>query len=145
MAVQIENEIDNETLMNCVQDYSVIYDKMSKDYKIPLRKRNAWKEASTELGIDVEVAQKRYNNIRTTFSKYVRRMKCVKSGSGPGRRGSSQTVCGSLKIIWKHFHLEGAADRRKSSQIVANRRKSSQIVADRRRSSQIVADRLRQS
>eukprot|EP00795_Rhopilema_esculentum_P003869 gene3869-15166_t len=77
-----EQEIDNEMLMNYVQHYRVIYDKSCKDFKIPLKKRNAWKETSQKLGIDIAEAQKRYNNIRTTFSKYAKRLKCVRSGSG---------------------------------------------------------------
>eukprot|EP00795_Rhopilema_esculentum_P005729 gene5729-10983_t len=70
-----EQEIDNDIRQ-------VIYDKSCKDFKIPLKKRNAWKEISQKLGIDIAEAQKRYNNIRKTFSKYAKRLKCVRSGSG---------------------------------------------------------------
>ena len=51
MANTEEFEVNNETLMNCVQQYRVIYDKRCKDYKVPLKKRNAWKEISEKLGI----------------------------------------------------------------------------------------------
>ena len=82
MANTEEFEVNNETLMNCVQQYRVIYDKRCKDYKVPLKKRNAWKEISEKLGIETTEAQKRYNNIRTMFSKYVKRLRSVRSGSG---------------------------------------------------------------
>ena len=75
-------EVANETLMNCIRNYKVIYDKSSKGYKLPQQKKNAWKEISTNLGISVEEAQTRYKSIRRNFSKYVKRIKCTRSGSG---------------------------------------------------------------
>ena len=77
-----EYEVNNETLMNCIQQYRVIYDKRCKDYKMPLKKRNTWKEISEKLGIEIAEAQKRYNNIRTMFSRYVKRLRTIRSGSG---------------------------------------------------------------
>ena len=76
------NDIENETLMDCIYNYPAIYDKSCKDYKVPLQKRNAWREVCMKLGMDVETAQKRYNNIRTMFSRYVEQTKFLKSGSG---------------------------------------------------------------
>ena len=61
-------EIDNETLMNCVQNYHCIYDKSCSDYRVQQKKRNAWKKISESLNLPVDVAQKRYNNIRTFYS-----------------------------------------------------------------------------
>ena len=61
-------EIDNETLMNCVQNYRCIYDiKSCSDYRVPQKKRNAWKKRSESLNLPVDVAQKRYNDIRTVL------------------------------------------------------------------------------
>ena len=77
-------EVDSETLMNCVQNYPVLYDKGSADYKIPLRKKNAWKEIAAKLGIDQTAAKTRYNSIRTNFSKYIRKLREA-SRSGAGR------------------------------------------------------------
>ena len=75
-------DIDNETLMDCIHNYPAIYDKSCKDYKIPLRKKNAWKQVCMKLGMELEIAQKRYTSIRTMFSKYVKHTKFLKSGSG---------------------------------------------------------------
>ena len=77
-----ETSVDNETFMNCIQQYRVLYDKTCKDFKMPLKKKNAWKEVASKLGIEVSEAQKRYNNIRTSFSKYIKRTKGVRSGAG---------------------------------------------------------------
>ena len=63
-------EIDNETLMNCVQNYRCIYDKSCSGYRVLQKKRNAWKKISESLNLPVDVAQKRYNNIRTVQNIY---------------------------------------------------------------------------
>ena len=41
--IKFEGSIENGTLMNCIRNYRVIYDKSSKGYKIPRQKKNAWK------------------------------------------------------------------------------------------------------
>eukprot|EP00794_Sanderia_malayensis_P013138 gene13138-14491_t len=75
---------DNETLMNCVLKYAAVYDKSCRDYKIPLEKKNAWRQIGLELKLDWTEAQKRYNSIRTNFSKYIKRQRSIRSGSGIG-------------------------------------------------------------
>ena len=76
-------EIDNETLMNCVQNYRCIYDKSCSDYRVLQKKRNAWQKIGESLNLPVDVAQKRYNNIRTVqnmcflFLLYCRRRKFI--------------------------------------------------------------------
>ena len=62
------SEISNEKLMDCIRNYRSIYDKKCKDYKVPQKKKNAWKEVSAQLGIDIDEAQRRYNSIRTNFA-----------------------------------------------------------------------------
>ena len=74
-------EVDDQTLMNCIQNYRVIYDKGSKDYKDQRKKKNAWSEVSLQLGIEVLEAQTRYKSIHTKFSKYIKQMR-GRSGSG---------------------------------------------------------------
>ena len=68
----VETTVDNETLMACIQNYRCIYEKACNDYRVPHKKRNAWKEIAEKLRLSVEEVQKRYNNIRTVFSKYVK-------------------------------------------------------------------------
>ena len=74
--------IDDEALTSCIRKYPVLYGKSDKDYGIPLEKKNAWKEIGLELAIDCGEAQTRYNTVRTTFSKYLKQQKPVRSGSG---------------------------------------------------------------
>ena len=42
-------EIDNETLMNCVQNYRCIYDKSCSVYRVLEKKRNVWNKISESL------------------------------------------------------------------------------------------------
>ena len=74
-------EIDSETLMNCVQNYRCIYDKSCSDYRVLQKKCNAWKKISESLNLPVDVAQKRYNNIRTVFTRHTSKA-WLRSGSG---------------------------------------------------------------
>ena len=83
-------EIDSETLMNCVQNFPALYDKSSVDYKILLRKKNAWREIAAKLGIYENSTTTRYNSIRTNFSKYIRKQKAG-SRSGAGRNDLPET------------------------------------------------------
>ena len=55
--------VDNEMLMSCIRKYAAVYDKSCRDYKIPLKKKKAWKE----IGIDWAEAQTHHNSIRTNF------------------------------------------------------------------------------
>ena len=41
--------VDNATLMNCVQQYRCLYDKRCEDFRILLKKKNAWKEIAAKL------------------------------------------------------------------------------------------------
>ena len=36
--MEVNQETDNETLMNCMRNCRAIYDKSSTDYKVPLKK-----------------------------------------------------------------------------------------------------------
>ena len=68
--------------MDCIRNYSVLYDKGNKDYKDQRIKKNAQLRVKTKLGIDIIEAQTRYKNIRTGFSKYIKRLRRT---SGAGR------------------------------------------------------------
>ena len=79
----VEAKVDNGTLMNCVQNYRCIDDKTCKDYRVPQKKRNAWREIAEKLQLPADDVQKRYNrDIRTVFSKDTKRQRSKRSGSG---------------------------------------------------------------
>ena len=56
MAVQCplteETDIDSIELMECIRNYKAIYGKTCKDYEMPQKKNNAWKEVCSKLGIE---------------------------------------------------------------------------------------------
>ena len=71
--MEANQETDNETWMNCIRKCRASYDKSSTDYKVPLKKNNARKEISKKLSIEETEVKTRYSNIRTNFSKYIKR------------------------------------------------------------------------
>ena len=63
--------IDIEALLSYIRQYSVLYDKSCKNYRLPLKKKNAWKEIGLELAIDWREAPTRYSSVKANFSKYL--------------------------------------------------------------------------
>ena len=55
--------------MECIRDDTVIHIRSS--LKSPERK-NAWKEITSALGIDIVSVRTRYNTVRTSFMKQIR-------------------------------------------------------------------------
>ena len=83
MASEVETVVNNEILMNLIQIYCVIYDKTCREYRDVRKRKNAQKEVADKLGIEVDEAVRRYNSIRTNFSKYLKHQTKGKvSGTG---------------------------------------------------------------
>ena len=85
--------------MALVREYRCIYDKACKDYKDITCKSNAWKEIAAKCALageqkDPKALQQRYSNIRTTFGRYLGKLKAP---SGSGRDEIS------LKPQWEHL------------------------------------------
>ena len=59
------SSVDDEMLMNHIQNYRVIYDKICKGYKNRTTIRNAWEEVAKKFSMSVDECQRRYNTIRT--------------------------------------------------------------------------------
>ena len=75
----LDGSINNETVMDCIQNYPLIYDKGNSDYKNKIKKKNAWKEVASALYyIDVLEAQTRYQSIRT--NTYIKKLGSVGTG-----------------------------------------------------------------
>lgn len=73
---------DNDALfMELIQEYPTIYDRKSKDFKDRNKKANCWKIIAERLGETVDKVKRRYETIRTNFSRYLSKKK-GKSGSG---------------------------------------------------------------
>ena len=69
-----------EGFMEEVQKYPCLYDKFSKEFKDKFKKVNSWKKIGQKFDMSAEEAEKRFNNARTSYGRYLKKQK--KSGSG---------------------------------------------------------------
>ncbi len=65
----------DEAFMDIIREYPTIYDRASKDFKDKNKKSNCWKAVAERLGEPVDIVKRRYESIRTQFSKYLRTVK----------------------------------------------------------------------
>ena len=73
---------DDCSFMEIIKEFPSIYNRSSAQFKDKNIKSNAWKEiASLHTDMDVNTCKQRYESIRTTFSRYLKRCK-PPSGSG---------------------------------------------------------------
>ena len=70
----------NQELMTAIRKYEGIYNKSCLDYKSPFYKRKAWLAIANELHSDVTTVHTRYNNIRTSFSRYLKSIRYFRGG-----------------------------------------------------------------
>ena len=70
--------------MELVQNFPCIYNTRLKDYKDRRVKQNAWKAIADQLQIDPFEARTKYDVVRTLFSRYLKSVRTIKSGSGLG-------------------------------------------------------------
>ena len=105
MASKVETVINNKILMNLIQNYRVIYDKTCREYRDVRKKKNAWKEVADKLGIEVDEAVRRYNSIRTNFSKYLKRQKKGKV-SGTGKKDIPKIKEEYEYLRWLTVHIK---------------------------------------
>ena len=73
---------DTTELMETIRQYRCLYDRGCSDFKNKAMKNNAWKEIAEKLGMQPVDAEKKYNNTRTTFGRYI---KSLTAPSGSGR------------------------------------------------------------
>ena len=98
------------TLMDCIQQYIVLYDKSKKGYKDQRKIKSAWREFSAKLGISEVEAQTRYKTIRTKFSKYIKGMR-GKSVSGRSELPELKEEYEYLRWLAVHFkHRENTTN-----------------------------------
>ena len=105
MASKVETVINNEILMNLIQNYRVIYDKTCREYRDVRKKKSAWKEVADKLGMEVDEAVRRYNSVRTNFSKYLKRQKKGKV-SGTGKKDIPKIKEEYEYLRWLTVHIK---------------------------------------
>ena len=70
-----------------------------------LGRKNAWKEVADNLGIEVDEAVRRYNSIRTNFSKYLKHHKKGKV-SGTGKKDIPKIKQEYEYLRWLTVHIK---------------------------------------
>ena len=75
---------DDALFMQIIRDFPTIYNRASKDFKDTNKKANCWRTIAQRLGEPVDSVKRRYETIRTDFSRYLRKKK-GKSGSVPAQ------------------------------------------------------------
>ena len=78
----VNNSNNTSSFMEEVQKYYRIYNKFAKDYKNRRARENAWAKIAEKFGLTSEDAKKKCKNIRTSYVRYLKRLKNVPSGSG---------------------------------------------------------------
>ena len=68
--------------MEEIQRYECLYNKFSKDYKNRRTRENAWETIGQKFGLTAEEAEKKYRNIHTSYTRHLKKVKSVPSGSG---------------------------------------------------------------
>ena len=80
--MEANQETDNETLMNCIRNCRASYDKSSTDYKVPLTNIMLGRRFQKSWALRKMKSKTRYSNIRTNFSKYIKKRRSSTSRSG---------------------------------------------------------------
>ena len=74
---------NDNSFMDIIKEFPCIYNRACADFKDRNIKANAWGKISALLDLEESKCKQRYESIRTTFSRYVRKAG-GKSGAGRG-------------------------------------------------------------
>ncbi|CAK9291399.1 unnamed protein product, partial [Gordionus sp. m RMFG-2023] len=80
--IQNLQDINKEELINSVRFYPCLYDKRSIGYKNTQKNNSIWKSIAAENSIETEIAKSTWKNLRDSFLREHKKLKCLKSGSG---------------------------------------------------------------
>ncbi|CAK9291400.1 unnamed protein product [Gordionus sp. m RMFG-2023] len=81
--IQNLQDINKEELINSVRFYPCLYDKRSIGYKNTQKNNSIWKSIAAENSIEtVEIAKSTWKNLRDSFLREHKKLKCSKIGSG---------------------------------------------------------------
>ncbi|XP_022100414.1 uncharacterized protein LOC110984488 [Acanthaster planci] len=80
------SHISNYELMETIRKYEAIYNTSGEYHKAgKMLKKDAWAAVADELNLDIAEVQNRYGNIRTVFSRYLKKIRREQAGGvGPG-------------------------------------------------------------
>ena len=107
--------------MEEIQRYEWLYNKFSKDYKNRRTRENAWETIGQKFVLTAEEAEKKYKNIRTSYTRYLKKVKSVPSGSGREYRPNPKSMLSSM------FSLSSSSQNNTEKQIITSQKSSSSI------------------
>ena len=94
--MEASNSNNTSTFMEEIQRYECLYNKFSKDYKNRRTRENAWETIGQKFGLTAEEAEKKYKNIRTSYTRHLKKVKSVPSGSGREYRPNPKPMLSSM-------------------------------------------------
>ena len=75
-------EVNVVFFMEEVQKYDCLYNKYSKSYKDKYIKINCWTKIGEKVNMSAADAEKKIENVRTGYGRYLKKVKVIPSGSG---------------------------------------------------------------
>ena len=75
-------ECSAASFMEELQRYESLYSKFSKDHKNKQVRDNCWLALGKKFNMTAEEAEKKYKSIRSSYGRWLRKVKKVPSGSG---------------------------------------------------------------
>jgi hypothetical protein len=72
----------DETFMEEVQKYECLFNTFSKEFRDKYKKINCWTKVAARFGLNPEEAEKRFKNLRSSYTRFLRKIKNMPSGSG---------------------------------------------------------------
>ena len=84
MAAEVEGSVECSvpSFMEELQRYESLYNKFSKDYKNKQVRDNCWLVLGKKFNMTAEEAEKKYKSIRSSYGRWLRKVKKIPSGSG---------------------------------------------------------------
>ena len=121
------NSNNTSTFMEEIQRYDCLYKKILKDYKNRRTRENAWETIGQKFGLTAEEAEKKYKNIRTSYTRHLKKVKSVPSGSG---RDAVPKTGEFANLQWLDQHISHRKSASNWSNLESNEEEASQFQED---------------
>ncbi|XP_008179309.1 uncharacterized protein LOC103308156 [Acyrthosiphon pisum] len=93
------NSVDDEKLIECVRNYTVLYKLSDKNYKDNSVKENAWKVISHFVGKNVNDCKTRWRTVRDSYKKNMKKRKLGTGSAAPTKSKYNDDVLSFLNNI----------------------------------------------
>ena len=113
--------------MEEIQRYDCLYNNFLKDYKNRRTRENAWETIGQKFGLTTEEAEKKYKNIRTSYTRHLKKVKSVPSGSG---RGAFPKTGEFANLQWLDQHISHRKSASNWSNLESNEEEASKFQED---------------